>query len=123
MYPPSRWKTNATDRQVIVPALRPERRPNPDRMGSYLLRWAPWPSGKPASLGHNPAARRKSRLSGTGLTAPSLRMEQFHQQRRISEIHTSEKSTYRNQTAVVAIVRITPVGEDALTGVVLVGGL
>src|ERR1017187_8836460 len=36
------------------------------------LCWASRQSGKPVSLGHNAAARRKSRLSGTGLTEPSL---------------------------------------------------
>jgi len=30
------------------------------------------PSGQPGSWGHNATARRKSRLSGTGLTEPSL---------------------------------------------------
>jgi hypothetical protein len=40
--------------------------------GNGFLCWASRRSGKPASLGPNAAARRKSRLSGTGLTAPSL---------------------------------------------------
>ena len=37
-----------------------------------LLYWASRRTGQPGSLGHNAAARRKSRLSATGLTVPSL---------------------------------------------------
>jgi hypothetical protein len=40
-----------------------------------LTLWASGQSGEPASLGHNAAARRKSRLNGTGLTVSSLGTE------------------------------------------------
>ena len=45
-------------------------------------------------MGHNAAARRKSRLSGTGLTAPSLRTDQLSDGQANQQAQTQAKKSY-----------------------------
>jgi hypothetical protein len=66
------WKRQAATRPLYVAYGRSPHHVYGTLNDNEPLFWASRLSGQPASLGHNAAARRKSRLSGTGLTEPSL---------------------------------------------------